>query len=41
LQIKKSESGRLDSTGIRRPDEVALFATQSGWLMTRESGRLS
>ncbi|MBU9673491.1 hypothetical protein KQ939_01230 [Planococcus sp. CP5-4] len=38
LDTKKSKTSRLGSTGIRRTGEVALFATQPGWLMTREPG---
>ncbi|WKA49847.1 hypothetical protein QWY22_13155 [Planococcus liqunii] len=38
---KKSGNGRLDSKGVSWTGEVALFATQPGWLMTRESGHCS
>ncbi|WP_298833277.1 hypothetical protein [uncultured Planococcus sp.] len=37
----KSGSARLALTGIRRTSEVALFATQLGWLMTRRAGHWS
>ncbi|WP_074511304.1 hypothetical protein [Planococcus glaciei] len=41
LDSKKSGNGRSGSTGIRQNSEVAFFATQLGWLMTREPGRCS
>ena len=40
LDNTKSESACSALTGIRQTGEVAFFATQSGWLMTRRARHL-